>query len=184
MNNTKRTLVVLTGLTALVASSYATVTITPLDGSVSATLQNEASVLPAQLSGGVFGAGPITPDSGAFLVSSTSGITGIQVGEVSGLTWDGTLDLTVTLDGTTTLYYDSTSTDNPLSLANFVSTGVLTGTHLITYTATFTGNGSDAVGYLGGFTVDAFEAVPEPASFAAMGVGIIGLIARKRRSSK
>jgi hypothetical protein len=184
MKFTKRTLVALTGLATLAASAGATISITPLDSSVSVTLQNEASILPNQLSGGVPGAGTITPDTGSFLVSSTTGLTQLEVGEVSGLAMDGTLTLTVLLDGTTVLYSDSTSTDNPLTTSHAVALGSLTGVHTVSYSATWTGNGSESVGYLGGFTVDAFEAVPEPASVAVMGVGVIGLLARRRRSSK
>jgi len=184
MINTKRTLVVLVGLTALAASSNATISITPLDSTVTNNLPNEATCLPTQLSAGLSGPGTIVPDYGSFLISSDSGITGIQVGEVTGFAVDGVLTLDVTLDGTS-IYSDTTNIDNPLiAVGPTVPLGLLTGTHLVEYTATFTGYGADSEAYLGGFTVDGFEAVPEPASFAAMGIGIIGLIARKRRSSK
>jgi len=183
MNNTMRTLVILGGLTALVAQSSAAITITPLDASVTAA-GNEASLLPMQLSNGVTGVGPVV-DSGAFLVTTDGGLTELQVGEVSGLTDNGNLQLTVLLDGSTILYQDQTVSDNPLIQYNDNIFGSpLLGTHLVQYFATYTGNAADSQGYLGGFTVDAYEAVPEPAPLAAMGIGIIGILARRRRSGK
>jgi len=176
-------LVALAGVTALAASSQAVIVLTPLDSSVTAPIVNEANITPAQLSNGAFGLGPVT-DTGGFTVSTTNGLSALEVGEVSGLAFGGDLTLTVLLDGSVVLYSDSSVANNPLTVDVLDSLGNLTGTHTVTYTATFTGFSPFSEGYLGGFKVDAFEAVPEPASFGALTIGAIGLIARKRRSGK
>lgn len=184
MNNTKRMLVVLAGVAALAASSQAVIVITPLDASVTNPIVNEADITPIQLSNGAFGIGTVT-DIGGFTVSSSTGLSQLVVNEVSAQVFStGTLTLTVLLDGSTVLYSDTTNTDNPLKLSQVTNLPNLLGTHLVTYAATFTGTDPFASGYIGGFSVDAFEAVPEPVSLATLGVGIIGLIARKRRSGK
>jgi len=185
MNYTKRTLVAIAGLSVLATSAQAVITITPLDSTVKVPFQNEASILPSQLSEGVTGIGTITPDMGSFDISSTTGLTGLKVGEVHGLAVEGLLSLTVWLDGTTILYSDATSSNNPLvPSSGLYSFNGGTSTHVVSYEATWTGNAPWSVGALGKFTVDGFEAVPEPAPVAVMSVGVIGLIARKRRSSK
>jgi hypothetical protein len=186
MNSTMRTLVVLAGLTALAAPSQAVITLSNASGpagSVEFTQSNEALFTPSQLSQGAFGTGLVT-DTGSFDVTTTSGLSKLQVGEVSGLASGGVLTLTV-LVNSMVIYSDSSTSDNPLLLSNITTwSPPLAGTNVVSYTATFTGTSPAAVGYLGGFTVDAYEAVPEPASFAAMGIGVIGLIARRRRSGK
>jgi hypothetical protein len=177
-------LVVLAGVTALAASSQAVIVITPLDASVTNPIQNEADITPVQLSNGAFGLGTVT-DTGGFTISSTTGLTQLVVDEVSAQVFTtGILSLTVLLDGTTTLYSDISITDNPLKLSQVTNLPGLTGTHTVTYTASFLGTDPGSVGYLGGFSVDGFEAVPEPLPYATLGIGILGLMARKRRSGK
>jgi hypothetical protein len=186
MNKSIRMLVGLAGVAALSATSQAVITLSNASGpagSVVFTQSNEALFTPTQLSEGAFGVGPVT-DTGSFDVTSTSGLNELQVGEVSGLAAGGILTLTV-LVNSTVIYSDSSAIDNPLMLSNITTwSPTLPGTNVVSYTATFSGANAGSIGYLGGFTVDAYEAVPEPASYAAMGIGMIGLIARRRRNTK
>jgi len=192
MNNTMRTLVVLAGITALAASSQAVITFSNWSSDFTVSSVNQISSTPSQLSNFVYGTGSVT-DTGSFDVSGTKGLSELEVTEVDGFAIDGTLSLTVTLYSgattgstpLTTLYTGTISGGvlTPIVADNLFSPAV-TGTHAVSYSAVFTGNASDAVGYLGGFAVNAYEPVPEPASYATVGVGIIGLIARRRRSGK
>jgi len=193
MNSPTRTLVVLAGLAALAVPSQAVITFSSFTSDFSLSgppVTNQINATPPQLSNFPMGVGPVT-DSGHFDVSSSTMLTALDVNEVDGFAIGGTVSLTVTLyNGSTagsgvlqTLYSGSGTggsvvpffQDNPLSL---------TGTHYVSYTATFTGATPAAIGYLGGFAVDAYEAVPEPAAYATLGIGLIGLLARRRRSAK
>jgi hypothetical protein len=194
MISSTRTLLVLAGLAALVVPSQATITFSSFtsDFTLAPSITNQINATPPQLSNFPKGTGTVT-DTGSFDVSSTFGITALDVNEVDGFAFGGSVSLDVTLwTGTTlategpalaTLYSQSASgsalippfQNNPLTLA---------GTHLVTYTAQYVGASKTGIGYLGGFAVDAYEAVPEPAAYAALGVGIVGLLARRRRSGK
>jgi len=188
MKNTMRTLVVLAGMTALAASSQAVITFSSwtADFQLSGTSSNQITSHPAGLSNFIFGAGTSIA-TGSFDVMGTKGIDDLEVNEVASAVSNGTLNLTVTLEGATPVtLYDETATpggnltpifqNNPLPNM----TGVLT----VDYTATYTGNSASSYGYLGTFAVNAYEPVPEPASIATVGLGIIGLISRRRRSGK
>jgi len=193
MISSTRTLLVLAGLAALAVPSQATITFSSFtsDFTLNPAVSNQISATPPQLSNFPMGIGTVT-DSGQFDVSSTFGLTALDVNEVDGFAAGGTVNLTVTLykgttvgSGVMTVLYNETASggtltppfqDNPLTS--------VTGTHLVTYTATFKGTSPFAIGYLGGFAVDAYEAVPEPAAYATLGIGIIGLLARRRRSGK
>jgi hypothetical protein len=132
---------------------------------------------------------------GSFDVTTSTSMIALDVNEVFGFTYNGTVSLTVDLyNGTTvasgvqaTLYSESAvggifgATLSPSDQNNNIS---FTGTKLITVQASFTGTSGASLGYLGGFAVDAYDAVPEPAAYATLGIGIIGLLARRRRSGK
>ena len=192
MKNTIRTLAVVAGITALAASSQAVITFSSYTSDFNVSSANQISATPSQLSNFVFGAGPVS-DTGNFDVSATHGLDELEVTEVDGFAVGGTLSLTVTLyngatvaSGVEDVLYTGTDSGGPLTpIANVtLLSPVAAGTHYVSYVATFTGSSSAALGYLGGFAVNAYEPVPEPASFATVGVGIIVLLARRRRSSK
>jgi hypothetical protein len=201
MNRSLRSLVVLAGVAVLAATSQATITFSNYGAqfSVNVSGSNQINTTPPQLANGVMGVGTVT-DSGSFDINSTAGLSELDVNEVDGFAIDGTLGLEVTLYngadlssgvmqtlytgvGSSAANSQVTSALMPLFTTNLFSP-ILTGEHLITYSAQFTGSDADAVGYLGGFAVDGYEAVPEPSAYAALGLGIIGLVARKRRSGK
>jgi len=196
MINPTRTLVVLAGLAVLAAPSQAVITFSNYTSDFNVGPDNQISSTPPQLSNFPTGIGPVV-DSGNFDVTTTFGLTELDVNEVDGFAYQGTVSLTVTMyDGPTnlspvltTLY--SGTTNNiilpgvllPLFQNNPFGTPLM-GTYYVSYTATYVGQSPASLGYLGGFAVDAYEAVPEPAAYAALGIGVIGLLARGRRSRK
>jgi hypothetical protein len=201
MIQSKRSLVVLAGVAVLAATSQATITFSNYgsDLSVDSSAINQINATPPQLENFVSGTGTVT-DMDSFIINSTMGLNEMDVNEVDGTALEGQVSLTVNLyNGTTvgsglleTLYSGTgTSAANsgittallPLDWYNTLSP-IVTGPHLVTYTAQFTGYDANAVGYLGGFAVDAYEAVPEPSAYAALGIGVLGLVTRKRRSGK
>jgi len=192
MISTTRTLVALAGLAVLAVPSQAVITFSSFssDFSVAASATNQINATPPSLSNFVVGVGPAT-DSGHFDVSSSGVLTGLDVNEVDGFALGGTLSLTVTLyngptagSGVLETLYSGTAVGGWISPLFQDNSLALTGTHYVTYLATYTGGSSAAVGYLGGFAVAAYEAVPEPAAYATLGIGVIGLLARRRRSRK
>jgi len=200
MINYTRTFLVLAGLAALAASSQATISFSNLNGLVgdnNVTLNDAANQMNAtaiNLIDFPTGAGMVTAQ-GSFDVTTTTLMLALDVNEVFGFAYNGTVSLTVDLyNGTTvasgvqaTLYSESAVAGvlaaklSPSFQNNNIS---FTGTKLITVSASFMGTGGTSLGYLGGFAVDAYDAVPEPAAYATLGVGIIGLLARRRRSGK
>jgi len=196
-----RTLVVLVGLAVLAVPSQAVITFSNYSSQFTfdPSTPNQISPTPPQLSNVVFGTGSVT-DSGSFDISSSSGLTALDVNEVDGFAVDGTLSLVVTIyQGATTstpvlqdLY--TSSAVSPGASLTFVPLGptfwdnafspALTGTHAVSYTATFTGADAGGLGYLGGFAIDGYEAVPEPSAYAVLGLGILGLFVSRRRSGK
>lgn len=199
-----RTLVAIAGLAVFAVPSQAVITFSNYTGDFTVGPSNQISSTPPNLSNFVSGptAGTVTEDSGHFFVSSSSGLTALDVNEVDGFSdGGGTVTLTVSLYATLlgvpvgppvqTLYYgdtNNTSADvlTPITGHTYEDNGFLTpltGTYYVSYAATFNGNASSD-GYLGGFAVEAFEGVPEPSAYAALGVGLIGLLVRGRRSRK
>lgn len=204
MNRTLRSLVVIAGVAVLAASSQAVITFSNYTSDFTVGPSNQISATPPNLSNFVSGPtqGTVTEDTGSFYVSSSIGISELDVNEVDGFAdGNGTVGLTVSLYNTSggspvgspieTLYYGNTnnaSTDvlTPITgntyQDNLFATP-LTGLYYVQYDATFSGN-SASDGYLGGFAVEAFEGVPEPSAYAALGVGLMGLLVRGRRSRK
>jgi len=201
MKRSIRSLVILAGVAVLAATSQATITFSNYgaDLTVDSAATNQINATPPQLSNFVYGVGTVT-DADSFIVDSTAGINELDVNEVDGSAVDGTISLTVNVyngttvgsglldnlySGTGTSSAGSLSTSDLMPLFQFNSISpLMTGQHLVTYSAQFTGYDGGAVGYLGGFAVDAYEAVPEPSAYAVLGIGVVGLIARKRRSRK
>jgi len=192
LNRTLRSLVIIAGVAVLAASSQATITFTPLTADItwSAPL-DQVSATPPRLIGGEFGAKSVT-DTGSTLVSSTSGITTISVDQATGYTFGaGLVSLTVTLyHGITTsspsqtLFFQgptSSFLSNSVTTVNLPASAV----DLITFSANYTGTTLLSGGVVGAFTIAAAPAAtPEPAAYATFGVGLVGLIIRRRRSSK
>jgi hypothetical protein len=184
--------VVVAGLAVLAASSQATITFSAYtsDFSLASGASNQINSTPPQLSNFPMGIGVVT-DTGHFDLSSSTMLTALDVNEVDGFAIGGSVTLTVTLyngstaaSGVLAVLYSGSGVNGaliPYSQDNLVS---LTGTHYVDYSATFTGVTPGAIGYLGGFAVDAYEAVPEPAAYATLGIGVIGLLASRRRSRK
>lgn len=190
MNYTKRTLVVLAGLLVLAASSQAQVVLANPTSPTGDTITfgpNEADINPVNLSGIAFST---TLDTGSFTAQSATGISEIDVTDVTAGVGDGVLTLTV-FDGATILYSDSTNTDNPLKEMQLNPVSIGTGVQTITYVASFVGSQPDSIAYLGAFSVVFTPTgsappppVPEPASFGVMGIGVVGLALRNRRRVK
>jgi len=196
-----RTLVVLAGLAVLAVPSQAVITFSNYSSQFTfdPSTPNQLSPTPPQLSNVVFGTGSVS-DSGSFDISSSSGLTALDVNEVDGFAVDGNLTLTVTIyTGATTsssvletLYsagVNSLTNSNSFNtlfptLQDNAFSPVLTGTHAVSYTATFNGYDAGALGYLGGFAIDGYEAVPEPSAYAVLGLGVLGLFLSRRRSVK
>jgi len=193
--------VVLAGLAVLAVPSQAVITFSNYSSQFTfdPSTPNQLSPTPPQLSNVVFGSGSVT-DSGSFDISSSTGLTALDVNEVDGFAVDGTLSLVVTIyTGNTTsspvlenLY--SSSVVSPAATLSYMPLGptlwdnafspVLTGTHAVSYTATFMGYDAGGLGYLGGFAIDGYEAVPEPSAYAVLGLGVLGLFVSRRRSGK
>jgi len=190
-----RTLLVLAGLAVLAVPSQATITFSNYGSqfTFNPAVSNQLKATPPNLHQSVIGMGPVS-DSGAFNVSDSAGLNALDVTEVDGFAIDGELSLTVRLyQGATFIenLYSSTATspavlpiytpltpsiwDNPLPN--------LMGTYTVTYVASFTGYSACSVGYLGAFAVDAYP-TPEPSAYAALGIGVVGLLIRRRRSGK
>jgi len=164
------------------------------DFSVDPSITNQINATPPNLSNFPMGVGTVS-DTGYFSVTGSTPITALDVNEVDGFAYLGTVTLTVDLytgssistPGTVmaVLYSESASGIGVLTPPFQNNALSLSGTHLVTYTATFAGLAPSSLGYLGGFSVDAYQqAVPEPAAYAALGIGIIGLLARRRRGGK
>jgi len=194
MISLKRTLWVLAGLAVLTVPSQAVITFSNYtsDFSVDPHATNQINATPPSLSNFPKGIGTVT-DMGSFDVSSTFGINALDVNEVDGFAFGGSVSLMVTLyngplggSGVEAVLYNQTVTGGAL-IPPFQNNNIsITGTHFVTYVATYVGTlpAPAGIGYLGGFAVDAYEAVPEPTALAALGIGIIGLLARRRRSGK
>jgi hypothetical protein len=189
MNYTKRTLVVLAGLTVLAASSQAQVNLTGFTsttGDTATIATNEIDISPTQLDGIATGSASAT---GLFVATGTPGISNISVTDVTGSVFGGVLTLTVTdLTSGLVLYSDSTANSNPLKEMQLNTVSYGSSPQTIVYAATYTGPG---YGYLGTFAVVFTPAgstppppVPEPASFGVMGIGVVGLALRNRRRVK
>jgi hypothetical protein len=194
MNRTLRSLVIIAGVAVLAASSQATITFSPLtsDISVSTNPTNQVSAIPPRLSAGVFGNVSVT-DTGSTLVTSTSGITTLSVDEAGGYAFSGaSVSLTVTLYKGNNTSYPSVTLFTDSTTSSFLSNSVTTvnlgagDVDLITFSATYTGTGAPfSGGVVGAFTIAAQPAAtPEPAAYATFGVGLVGLIIRRRRSTK
>jgi hypothetical protein len=196
MISSKRTLVVLAGLAALVVPSQATINFSNLIGNnIGLNYSvNQMNATADNLIDFPHGAGTVTA-TGSFDIVSTDKIDALDVNEVYGFVYNGTIGLTVDLyNGTTvgsgieTVLYNNSVTGGILgaTLTPSLQNNIVDfkGPQLITLSASFVGAGPTSLGYLGGFAIDGYEAVPEPAAYATLGIGIIGLLARRRRSRK
>jgi hypothetical protein len=104
---------------------------------------------------------------------------------------DGTLTLSAWVNGvliytstTTNFFLDGTET--ALTVSDGTNLALGPGTYHALYTASYTGfDNGISYGYINSFNM-LFEeqATPEPASLATIGIGVIGLIARRRRGAK
>jgi hypothetical protein len=108
---------------------------------------------------------------------------------------DGSLSLTAWINGTQ--FYNSSvtnldgtgNTETALATTGFTNLALGPGTYVVTYTATYSGlsNTLPSYGYINSFNAFFQESgqnppppVPEPASFAVVGIGLIGICARRR----
>jgi hypothetical protein len=195
-----RTLLVIAGLAVLAVSSQATISFSNLNGLVSDNdlalndAANQMNATAVNLIDFPVGAGTVSA-TGSFDVTTSTSMIALDVNEVFGVAYNGTLSLTVDLYNGTTVasgveatLYDQSAVAGVLAARlypTFQNNNIsFTGTKLITISASFTGTSGSSLGYLGGFAVDAYDAVPEPAAYATLGIGIIGLLARRRRSGK
>jgi len=193
MNRTLRSLVIIAGVAVLAASSQATITFSPITADITwSAPADQVSVTPPQLIAGEFGAKTVT-DTGSTLLTSTSGISTISVDQATGYALGPatTLTLTVTLYKGNNTSYPSVTLLSETTSTSFLSNSVTTvnlpasAVDLITFSATYTGSSVFSGGTIGAFTIAAAPAVtPEPAAYATFGVGLVGLIIRRRRSSK
>jgi hypothetical protein len=194
MNKSLRSLVVIAGVAVLASSSQAIITFSNYNSQFdfNPVISNQLKATPTHLHQPVIGSGTVT-DSGSFDVKDSLGLSALDVTEVDGFAIDGKLTLTATIwEGSTpvSLYNSSATSPAVLPLYTMLSPSIkdnslpsLTGTYLVTYTATFQGYGPGSVGYLGSFAFDAYP-TPEPSAYAALGVGVVGLLIRRRRSGK
>jgi len=200
MHYSKRTLVILAGLSVLATSATAqTFTFGNQQSWETVTAPGEINIADPTLNAGFSGLSdpnsPYTSPNPALTVTSDKVIKLVDVNQVNGLVFNSTLTFSIQVDGITAFtqtVVDDATTDPLGTGIGFNPSGKISGVtlaanvaHTITYTAVYTGtsNPLGAGAFMNDFYVS-FDAVPEPAPFAAFGVGLIGLLARRRKGSK
>jgi len=194
-----RPLVIVSALGALAASSQATIT---FGGWPSGSLPSDVTVKspgdiqiqnPNLGDLNLQGAGVLTYTEDIGVTESGSSIVKATIDEVlSGVSF-GTLSLIASVDGNviyndTVLNFDNTgSTESTLLPNGSIDILLGAGLHHFSYTATYVGfdNSLPSYGYINSFNAFFQEnATPEPSSIAAIGFGLIGICARRRRGVK
>lgn len=195
MNYTKRALVVLASLAVLAASSQAQIVITPnpADGvTVDSNVPTQADVQTVNTNF-QSGIGTYT-DSGYFNLTSGLGLKSVTVEANGYVLSDAAVSLNIYIQqGASTLTLFNQTTNNPaFGFGSPVTTTAtspfsLTGAYTVHFTATYVGTANDSLASVDPFTVAFLEKgqnppppVPEPASYAVLGIGVVGLISRRR----
>ena len=132
------------------------------------------------------------PDSGSytgsFSATSDVGFKDVDVSVGSNLIFGGLLAYNVAMNwGVDTVYNDVVSSDGDSLMADGPSNSANPEIYTVTYALTYTGN-ADSFASFTASTLTFHDLgstspgpVPEPASYAALGIGACGLIARRRR---
>jgi len=199
-NRFARPLIALGALTALAASSQATITFGGWPaGALPTDMQvvGNGDVLIENPSLG--SSNPLMSDANvvsyteSFAVTETGGtlIFADLDNVLSGVS-DGSLTLSAFVDGN--LIYTSNTfnffldgTETALTVSSGIPLALGPGTYHVMYTASYTGfDNGISYGYINSFNslFQEKSATPEPASLATIGIGVIGLIARRRKGAK
>lgn len=186
MKTLLRPLAALGALASLAAASNAAITFSNFTGSGASFLSNDGNGV-LKFEPNVFD-GPVTNTiSGSFTVATDIPGGHLTDGDVkvgNSLLFGGSIGYSATILGVGSAYNDTITTDGSSLATDGPSVPLSLGAYVVTYSLTYSG---DFVS----FTSSSFTfhdtgstppPVPEPASMAALGVGVMGLVARRRRT--
>lgn len=200
INRFARPLIALGALTALAATSQATITFGGWpSGSLPSDIQQVGNGDVLIENPNLGSSNPLMSDansvsySESFAVTETAGtLIFADVDNVLSGVSDGTLTLSAFVNGnliytstTTNFFLDGTETS--LTVSHGIPLALGPGTYHALYTASYTGfDNGISYGYINSFNMLFQErsSTPEPASLATIGIGVVGLLARRRKGAK